>query len=95
VTRARRDPSDDRGRVWDVCARPPDADAILAAPLPFNTINKWAVGISDTLALGLLNELLVDGPPSVPRAERQAGSTSSPAYAQTCDCSRELGVVAL
>jgi phosphopantothenoylcysteine decarboxylase len=39
----------------------PEADAVLAAPLTFNTINKWAAGISDTFALGLLNELLVDG----------------------------------
>jgi hypothetical protein len=33
----------------------PEADAVLAAPLTFNTINKWAAGISDTLALGLLS----------------------------------------
>lgn len=36
----------------------PPADAVLAAPLTFNTLNKWAAGISDTLALGLLNEAL-------------------------------------
>jgi phosphopantothenoylcysteine decarboxylase len=29
-------------------------DAIIVAPATFNTINKWAAGISDTLALGLL-----------------------------------------
>ncbi len=34
----------------------PPADAFLVAPATFNTINKWAHGISDTLALGLLNE---------------------------------------
>jgi len=34
----------------------PPADALVAAPATFNTINKWAQGISDTLALGLLNE---------------------------------------
>jgi len=28
----------------------------VAAPLSFNSLNKWAQGISDTLALGLLNE---------------------------------------
>ncbi|WP_155128358.1 flavoprotein [[Actinomadura] parvosata] len=32
------------------------ADAFVVAPATFNTINKWAAGISDTLALGLLNE---------------------------------------
>ncbi|WP_141974972.1 flavoprotein [Saccharothrix saharensis] len=36
----------------------PRADAVLVAPATFNTINKWAHGISDNLALGLLNELL-------------------------------------
>ena len=32
-------------------------DAILVAPATFNTINKWAQGISDTYALGVLAEL--------------------------------------
>lgn len=36
----------------------PPATAIVAAPLTFNSLNKWAAGISDTLALGLLNEVL-------------------------------------
>jgi phosphopantothenoylcysteine synthetase/decarboxylase len=34
----------------------PPADALLVYPATFNTINKWALGISDTLALGLLCE---------------------------------------
>lgn len=34
----------------------PQADAIIAAPATFNTINKWAAGISDSFALGILNE---------------------------------------
>jgi flavoprotein len=36
----------------------PPADAMLVAPATFNTINKWAAGISDTLALGLINEAI-------------------------------------
>jgi phosphopantothenoylcysteine synthetase/decarboxylase len=36
----------------------PPADAILVAPATFNTLNKWAAGISDTLALGLINEAI-------------------------------------
>jgi len=31
-------------------------DAIMVAPATFNTINKWAQGISDTYALGVLAE---------------------------------------
>jgi phosphopantothenoylcysteine synthetase/decarboxylase len=34
----------------------PLADVVLVYPATFNTINKWALGISDTLALGLLCE---------------------------------------
>lgn len=36
----------------------PPPDAIAVAPATFNTINKWAAGISDTLALGLLTEAI-------------------------------------
>jgi flavoprotein len=36
----------------------------VVAPATFNTINKWAQGISDTLALGLLNEATGLGLPS-------------------------------
>lgn len=34
----------------------PRADAIAVVPATFNTINKWSAGISDTFALGILNE---------------------------------------
>ncbi|MDQ2873685.1 MAG: flavoprotein [Actinomycetota bacterium] len=36
--------------------RSPQSDAIIVAPATYNTINKWAQGISDTYALGLLAE---------------------------------------
>jgi flavoprotein len=36
----------------------PAPNAIVVAPAIFNTINKWAAGISDTLALGLLTEAI-------------------------------------
>ncbi|MEV6027904.1 flavoprotein [Streptomyces sp. NPDC052036] len=34
----------------------PDPDAVVVAPATFNTVNKWAAGMSDTLALGTLCE---------------------------------------
>ena len=43
----------------------PPADAIIVAPATYNTINKWAMGISDTFALGLLAELTPSGIPIV------------------------------
>lgn len=36
----------------------PRADAITVVPATFNTVNKWAAGISDTFALGILNEAI-------------------------------------
>jgi phosphopantothenoylcysteine decarboxylase len=44
----------------------PRGDAVLVAPATFNTINKCAAGVNDSLALGLINEAL--GTPSVPLA---------------------------
>src|SRR3984957_13332144 len=38
-------------------------DAVLVAPATYNTINKWALGISDTYALGVLAELTGTGVP--------------------------------
>ncbi|SDQ77673.1 flavoprotein [Actinopolyspora saharensis] len=36
----------------------PKADAVLVAPVTFNSLNKVATGVSDTLAVSLVNELL-------------------------------------
>jgi phosphopantothenoylcysteine synthetase/decarboxylase len=59
----------------------PPADAVLAAPLTFNTINKWAYGINDTVALGLLNELLGSEVPIVAAPCVKAVLRAHPAYA--------------
>jgi phosphopantothenoylcysteine synthetase/decarboxylase len=40
-------------------------DAIIVAPATYNTINKWALGISDTYALGVLAETTGAGVPIV------------------------------
>ena len=39
------------------------ADAVVVAPATFNTVNKWAAGITDTFATGLLCELTGAGVP--------------------------------
>ncbi|MEV8544497.1 flavoprotein [Streptomyces sp. NPDC051572] len=43
----------------------PPADAYLIAPATFNTTNKLGAGASDTLALGLLNEAIGAGKPTI------------------------------
>jgi flavoprotein len=41
------------------------ADAVIVAPATYNTINKWAAGISDTYVLSMLAELTGLGTPIV------------------------------
>ncbi|MGH3219936.1 MAG: flavoprotein [Streptosporangiaceae bacterium] len=43
----------------------PAADAVVVAPATFNTVNKWADGITDTFAAGLLCELTGLGVPII------------------------------
>lgn len=43
----------------------PKASAILVMPATFNTINKWAQGIGDTLATSILCECLGRGTPPI------------------------------
>jgi phosphopantothenoylcysteine synthetase/decarboxylase len=43
----------------------PKADAMLVMPATFNTINKWAQGIADTLVTSILCEALGRGTPPV------------------------------
>ena len=43
----------------------PAADAVVVAPVTFNTVNKWAAGITDTFAAGLLCELTGLGVPII------------------------------
>jgi phosphopantothenoylcysteine synthetase/decarboxylase len=43
----------------------PAPDAVVIAPATFNTVNKLAAGISDTLALGLVNEAMGMGLPII------------------------------
>ncbi|MCK2219564.1 flavoprotein [Actinomadura sp. ATCC 31491] len=65
----------------------PKADAVIAAPMTFNTINKWAAGITDNFAVGLLCELTGYGVPIV------AVPMLKPALAQHLAFRTSLGVL--
>lgn len=73
----------------------PPAAAVLAAPLTFNTINKWAAGISDTLAVAILNELLVGGPPIIAAPCAKRALRAHPAYAASINVLTNAGVAFL
>ncbi len=70
----------------------PPADAFVVAPATFNTINKWANGISDTLALGLLNEALGMGMPAIAVPWPNSGLMRHPAFQRSIRELREWGV---
>ncbi|MCK9894230.1 flavoprotein [Frankia sp. AgB32] len=70
----------------------PPADAFVVAPATFNTINKLAAGISDTLALGLLNEALGAGLPIIMAPYPNSGLAGHPAYVASVHALRAWGV---
>jgi len=74
----------------DVLPFPPDAYVV--APATFNTVNKWACGISDTLALGLLNEGLMAGPPVIAVPFPNQALARHPAFQRSLRFLRECGV---
>ena len=73
----------------------PRADAIAVVPATFNTINKWAAGISDTFALGILNEALGLGLPIVVAPYAKPPLASHPAFDHSVRFLRAAGVVLL
>jgi hypothetical protein len=70
----------------------PTASAVLAVPATFNTINKWAAGISDTFALGVLNEALGLPIPVIASPYAKPALTTHPAYHRSLQTLRDAGV---
>ena len=70
----------------------PRADAMVIAPATFNTINKLAYGISDTLALGLLNEAIGLGTPIVAVPTPNTALARHPAFGEAVARLRSWGV---
>jgi hypothetical protein len=68
----------------------PDATAV--APATYNTINKWALGISDTYALGVLAEQTALGMPLVVLPFVNAALASRAPFQQSVKSLRAEGV---
>jgi hypothetical protein len=73
----------------------PAADAIVVAPATVNTTNKWAHGIADTLALGVLVEAIGIGTPIVALPFTNAAMAAHPAFQESIDRLRSWGVTVL
>ena len=73
----------------------PSPNALIVAPGTFNTINKWAQGISDTLALGLLNEAVGLRLPMVAAPWPNAALAVHPVFLRSVATLREWGVTVI
>ncbi|WP_420077441.1 flavoprotein [Streptomyces sp. JL3001] len=81
--------------AWRTPAEPrpfPPPDAVVVAPATFNTINKWAAGISDTLALGTLCEAYGLGVPIAVLPCVANALAAHPAYGDSLIRLRGMGV---
>jgi len=70
----------------------PDPDAVIVAPATVNTINKWALGICDTLALGILVEGIGKKLPIVALPFTNRAHAAHPAFEQSIAKLRSWGV---
>jgi Flavoprotein len=70
----------------------PSPDAMFVAPASSNTINKWALGISDTLALGLITEGIGKKVPIVAMPYLSQAQAAHPAFPHNVDVLQDSGV---
>ncbi|MEU6913268.1 flavoprotein [Streptomyces olindensis] len=70
----------------------PAPDAVAVAPATFNTVNKWAAGIADTLALGTLCEAVGLGVPIAVLPCVADALAAHPAYRDSLERLRGMGV---
>ena len=70
----------------------PPADAVLACPLTFNSVNKFAHGHADNFAVGLLCEMAGYGVPVVVVPHCKPRLASHPAFAASLETLRGMGV---
>ncbi|MCC5479262.1 flavoprotein [Streptomyces barringtoniae] len=81
--------------AWRTPADPrpfPPPDAVVVAPATFNTVNKWAAGIADTLALGTLCEAAGLGIPIAVLPCVADALAAHPAYRDSLARLRAMGV---
>jgi phosphopantothenoylcysteine synthetase/decarboxylase len=73
----------------------PEPDAVIVAPATVNTVNKWAAGICDTLALGILVEAIGKRLPIVALPSTNQAHAAHPAFTENIGKLRSWGVCVL
>ncbi|MFC5906669.1 flavoprotein [Streptacidiphilus monticola] len=69
----------------------PAADVVLLAPATFNTLNRWALGLTDSFVLGYACEALGRGIPTVAQPCLNAGLAAHPAHARSLEALTAAG----
>lgn len=90
-------------KVWIEFQKPgepdisPPADAVIVFPLSFNSLSKWAMGISDTFALSWLNQYTGQQKPivAVPCFRSGSGLDTHPALPRNLRLLRRYGIQVL
>jgi phosphopantothenoylcysteine synthetase/decarboxylase len=73
----------------------PKADGVIVAGASFNTVNKWASGIADTLVLSTVIEAVGMGLPVVMLPLLNEALATHPAWHRSIDALRQMGVTVL
>jgi phosphopantothenoylcysteine synthetase/decarboxylase len=73
----------------------PPPSAVIVAPATVNTVNKWAAGIADTLALGLIVEAIGVGIPIVMIPYTNSAMAAHPVFEESIARLRAWGVTVL
>ncbi|MFE9636659.1 flavoprotein [Streptomyces sp. NPDC006463] len=70
----------------------PSADALLFAPATFNSVNAWALGLTDRFVVGVAAEAIGKGTPVVAMPCTNAALAAHPAFEQSLAVLRGTGV---
>ncbi|MER6478732.1 flavoprotein [Streptomyces filamentosus] len=73
----------------------PKADAVLLAPATFNTINAWALGLTDKFVVGVVAEGIGKGIPLVTMPCVNAAYVQHPQFERSVETLRGAGVTVL
>lgn len=73
----------------------PPADAVLFAPATFNSVNSWALGLTDRFVVGVAAEALGKGTPAVAMPCTNTALAAHPQFDQSLAVLRGAGVEVL
>ncbi|MFF3215926.1 flavoprotein [Streptomyces sp. NPDC002886] len=73
----------------------PTADALLFAPATFNSVNAWALGLTDRFVVGVAAEAIGKGTPVVTMPCANSALTAHPQFDQSLAVLRGAGVSVL